>query len=93
MLNVSGLRTEFRIGTAWHAAVDDVSFSTGYQPDREPFEIGRVRIFFVKDPDGTPVEFIVSLLRTVFAHSERQAQFFVAQLNEQGSSACGPYPA
>ena len=27
MLNVSGLRTEFRIGTAWHAAVDDVSFA------------------------------------------------------------------
>lgn len=30
----------------------------GYQPDQEPFEIGGVRMFFVKDPDGTPVEFI-----------------------------------
>ena len=40
------------------SVLDDVSFSTGYQPDQEPFEIGRVRIFFVKDPDGTPVEFI-----------------------------------
>lgn len=27
-------------------------------PDQEPFEIGGVRMFFVKDPDGTPVEFI-----------------------------------
>ncbi|WP_084266712.1 VOC family protein [Mycobacterium avium] len=32
--------------------------SAGYQPDQEPFEIGGVRMFFVKDPDGTPVEFI-----------------------------------
>ena len=30
----------------------------GYEPDQEPFEIGGVRMFFVKDPDGTPVEFI-----------------------------------
>jgi catechol 2,3-dioxygenase-like lactoylglutathione lyase family enzyme len=30
----------------------------GYLPDQEPFEIGGVRMFFVKDPDGTPVEFI-----------------------------------
>jgi catechol 2,3-dioxygenase-like lactoylglutathione lyase family enzyme len=30
----------------------------GYRPDQEPFEIGGVRMFFVKDPDGTPVEFI-----------------------------------
>jgi catechol 2,3-dioxygenase-like lactoylglutathione lyase family enzyme len=30
----------------------------GYQPDQSPFEIGGVRMFFVKDPDGTPVEFI-----------------------------------
>jgi catechol 2,3-dioxygenase-like lactoylglutathione lyase family enzyme len=30
----------------------------GYQPDQTPFEIGGVRMFFVKDPDGTPVEFI-----------------------------------
>jgi catechol 2,3-dioxygenase-like lactoylglutathione lyase family enzyme len=30
----------------------------GYIPDQEPFEIGGVRMFFVKDPDGTPVEFI-----------------------------------
>ncbi|OBC03042.1 VOC family protein [Mycobacterium sp. 852002-40037_SCH5390672] len=30
----------------------------GYTPDQAPFEIGGVRMFFVKDPDGTPVEFI-----------------------------------
>lgn len=30
----------------------------GYQPEQDPFEIGGVRMFFVKDPDGTPVEFI-----------------------------------
>jgi catechol 2,3-dioxygenase-like lactoylglutathione lyase family enzyme len=32
--------------------------AAGYQPDQEPFEIAGVRMFFVKDPDGTPVEFI-----------------------------------
>lgn len=32
--------------------------SAGYTPDQEPFEIGGVRMFFVEDPDGTPVEFI-----------------------------------
>ncbi len=30
----------------------------GYIPDQVPFEIGGVRMFFVKDPDGTPVELI-----------------------------------
>jgi catechol 2,3-dioxygenase-like lactoylglutathione lyase family enzyme len=32
--------------------------AAGYPPDQDPFEIGGVRMFFVKDPDGTPVEFI-----------------------------------
>nr|WP_255361722.1 VOC family protein [Mycobacterium sp. 852002-50816_SCH5313054-b] len=32
--------------------------SAGYPPDQDPFEIGGVRMFFVRDPDGTPVEFI-----------------------------------
>jgi catechol 2,3-dioxygenase-like lactoylglutathione lyase family enzyme len=32
--------------------------AAGYTPDQEPFEIGGVRMFFVKDPDGTPVELI-----------------------------------
>ncbi|WP_310777019.1 VOC family protein [Mycobacterium sp. Z3061] len=30
----------------------------GHKPEQEPFEIGGVRMFFVKDPDGTTVEFI-----------------------------------
>jgi catechol 2,3-dioxygenase-like lactoylglutathione lyase family enzyme len=30
----------------------------GYPPDQAPFEIAGVRMFFVKDPDGTAVEFI-----------------------------------
>jgi catechol 2,3-dioxygenase-like lactoylglutathione lyase family enzyme len=32
--------------------------AAGYIPDQAPFEIGGVRMFFVKDPDGTPIEFI-----------------------------------
>jgi catechol 2,3-dioxygenase-like lactoylglutathione lyase family enzyme len=32
--------------------------AAGQTPDQAPFEIGGVRMFFVKDPDGTPVEFI-----------------------------------
>lgn len=32
--------------------------AAGYTPDQRPFEIGGVRMFFVKDPDGTAVEFI-----------------------------------
>jgi catechol 2,3-dioxygenase-like lactoylglutathione lyase family enzyme len=32
--------------------------AAGYTPEHDPFEIGGVRMFFVKDPDGTPVEFI-----------------------------------
>ena len=32
--------------------------AAGYTPDQDPFEIGGVRMFFVKDPDGTRVEFI-----------------------------------
>jgi catechol 2,3-dioxygenase-like lactoylglutathione lyase family enzyme len=32
--------------------------NAGYPPEQDPFEIGGVRMFFVNDPDGTPVEFI-----------------------------------
>ena len=32
--------------------------AAGYTPEQEPFEIGGVRMFFVKDSDGTAVEFI-----------------------------------
>jgi catechol 2,3-dioxygenase-like lactoylglutathione lyase family enzyme len=30
----------------------------GFEPEQAPFAIGGVRMFFVKDPDGMPVEFI-----------------------------------
>lgn len=30
----------------------------GYQPAQEPVDIGGVRMFFVEDPDGTPIEII-----------------------------------
>jgi catechol 2,3-dioxygenase-like lactoylglutathione lyase family enzyme len=32
--------------------------TAGYEPDQSPFEIAGVRMFFVRDPDGTAVEFI-----------------------------------
>jgi len=32
--------------------------AAGYEPDQEPFVIAGVRMFFVRDPDGMPVEFI-----------------------------------
>jgi catechol 2,3-dioxygenase-like lactoylglutathione lyase family enzyme len=40
----------------------DAAYATvrdaGYAPEQEPFAIAGVRMFFVKDPDGMPVEFI-----------------------------------
>ncbi len=32
--------------------------AAGYEPGQQPVEIGGVRMFFVRDPDGTPVEFV-----------------------------------
>jgi glyoxylase I family protein len=32
--------------------------AAGIEPDQEPVEIGGVRMFFVRDPDGTPIEFV-----------------------------------
>ncbi|HXY64621.1 MAG TPA: VOC family protein [Mycobacterium sp.] len=32
--------------------------AAGYEPEQQPVEIGGVRMFFVRDPDGTPVEFV-----------------------------------
>jgi catechol 2,3-dioxygenase-like lactoylglutathione lyase family enzyme len=32
--------------------------AAGLTPEQAPFKIGDVRMFFVKDPDGIPVEFI-----------------------------------
>jgi glyoxylase I family protein len=32
--------------------------AAGLQPEQQPVEIGGVRMFFIRDPDGTPVEFV-----------------------------------
>lgn len=40
-----------------HATRKQEGYTPG-TPGQEPFEISGVRTFFVKDPDGTPVEFI-----------------------------------
>jgi glyoxylase I family protein len=32
--------------------------AAGFRPEEQPVEIGGVRMFFVRDPDGTPVEFV-----------------------------------
>ena len=32
--------------------------AAGIQPEQQPVEIGGVRMFFVHDPDGTPIEFV-----------------------------------
>lgn len=32
--------------------------AAGFQPEQEPVDIGGVRMFFVRDPDGTPIEFV-----------------------------------
>jgi glyoxylase I family protein len=32
--------------------------ASGVQADQQPVEIGGVRMFFVRDPDGTPIEFV-----------------------------------
>jgi ATP-dependent Clp protease adapter protein ClpS len=51
-----------------------------------------VWLVFHKD-DKTPKEFVHSLIRTVFAKSERDARATVAQIHREGASASGPYPA
>ncbi|WP_156690057.1 VOC family protein [Mycobacterium sp. Marseille-P9652] len=32
--------------------------AAGFEPEQQPVDIGGVRMFFVRDPDGTPVEFV-----------------------------------
>jgi glyoxylase I family protein len=32
--------------------------AAGHEPEQQPVEIGGVRMFFVRDPDGTPIEFV-----------------------------------
>jgi len=42
--------------------------------------------------DQTPMEFVVSLLQTVFGKSERDAVAFTTHIDKHGRCACGPYP-
>jgi catechol 2,3-dioxygenase-like lactoylglutathione lyase family enzyme len=71
LLSLGGERVVEKPGRRGITGIQNVSLSVtdlndthrrirdaGYPPDQEPFEIGGVRMFFVKDPDGTPVEFI-----------------------------------
>src|SRR5581483_11883243 len=51
-----------------------------------------IRLIFHND-DKTPVDFVVSLLRTVFGKSERDAHLVITEVMEQGQCGCGPYPA
>jgi len=51
-----------------------------------------VRLIFHND-DETPVEFVISMLRTVFGKSERDARLATVEVQEQGQCGCGPYPA
>jgi glyoxylase I family protein len=32
--------------------------AAGLQPEQQPVDIGGVRMFFIRDPDGTPIEFV-----------------------------------
>ena len=41
------------LDATYHAVKD-----AGYEPEQAPFAIAGVRMFFVEDPDGMPVEFI-----------------------------------
>jgi hypothetical protein len=41
---------------------------------------------------GRPRNFVVSLLRTVFGKSEREASAFTSQIHTRGKCECGPYP-
>ena len=52
----------------------------------------RSRLIFHND-DNTPVEFVISLLRTVFGKSERDARLVTTEVPEQGQCGCGLYPA
>jgi ATP-dependent Clp protease adapter protein ClpS len=62
-----------------------------FMQDESAAVAGSIRLVFHND-DKTPEEFVISLLRTVFGKSQREASAFTAQINEQGKSACGPYP-
>jgi ATP-dependent Clp protease adapter protein ClpS len=61
-------------------------------PDVNAVSAETVWLVFHKD-DKTPKEFVLGLIRTVLAKSERDARATVAQIHREGMSAAGPYPA
>jgi glyoxylase I family protein len=54
MLGYTNISLSVRDMDAALAAV----IAAGFQPEQQPVEIGGVRMFFVRDPDGTPIEFV-----------------------------------
>lgn len=50
--------TNISLSVADLNAAHDQVVSAGYRPEQGPVEIGGVRMFFVQDPDGTPIEFV-----------------------------------
>ena len=53
-LGYTNISLSVRDVDAAHAAI----IAAGVQPEQQPVDIGGVRMFFVRDPDGTPVEFV-----------------------------------
>ena len=71
MLELLGLGNVLAGASGPHLGYTNISFSVrdldavyrqvielGFQPAQEPVDIGGVRMFFVVDPDGTPIEII-----------------------------------
>lgn len=54
MLGYTNISLSVRDPDAALAAIS----AAGLQPEQQPVEIGGVRMFFVRDPDGTPIEFV-----------------------------------
>lgn len=56
-----------------------------------PVEINDLQIVIHND-EGTPWEFVVDLVRSVFSRSELEAKAFAATVTQQGKAVCGVYP-
>lgn len=56
-----------------------------------PDEINDLQIV-VHNDDKTPFEFVVDLLRSVFARSEAEARASAATISKQGRVVCGTFP-
>lgn len=54
--------------------------------EREPAQL------VIHNDDDTPDEFVVGLLRQVFAKSEREAAALIARIELDEKAICGPYP-